>query len=364
MISRIERELLGGFGTALATRPARIVALVVAVLLAGFLSYKAVTNQITETSVLSEDRVSLSRYVDGTAARPFAYRYLTPVLVRFAKDTLQIPALLRMMPDAVQEKAAFLCTKSVAQPVASCDEVVSYAVVAYGTFFCFLLTIYAISNRLFGNVLISLSSLFFSFLLVNSILLLGLSHAYDFTVLMVVSLILLCLERGWTILSVIAIGLGFVAKETIIIYPLAFFFVNLGRLPLLKNVAYFCGTIALFILVHGAIRLHFSDNIGAGHEYYLPLQIYFFTEHITLSILLFMVLSLIVVFYRFPRKAQFLRRASIVILPWFVLYLLFGVQRELRVMVEILPLVVLLVTDSVSRLILGDSIAARPAIEA
>jgi hypothetical protein len=181
---------------------------------------------------------------------------------------------------------------------------------------------------------------------------------------MMVSLILLCLERGWTILSIIAIAIGFAAKETIIIYPLAFFFVNLGRLPLLKNAAYFCGTMVLFILIHGAIRLHFAGNIGAGHEYYLPLQIYFFTEHVTLSILLLLVLSLVVVFYRFPEKGLLLRRASIVILPWFCLYLLFGVQRELRVMVEILPLVVLLATDSVSRLILGDFLAGRRSIEA
>ena len=51
-------------------------------------------------------------------------------------------------------------------------------------------------------------------------------------------------------------------------------------------------------------------------------------------------------------------------MPWFVLYLLFGVQRELRVMFEILPLVVLLATDSVSRLVLGDSLPGRRAIEA
>ena len=51
-------------------------------------------------------------------------------------------------------------------------------------------------------------------------------------------------------------------------------------------------------------------------------------------------------------------------MPWFVLYLLFGVQRELRVMFEILPLVVLLTTDSVSRLILGDALPRRQPIEA
>lgn len=364
MISRIERELLSGFGNIMATRAARIAAFVLAVLLAGFLSYKAVNNQITETSVLSEDRVSLARYVDGTASRPFAYRYLTPVLVRFAQDTLQIPALFRAMPDAVQSKVAFLCTKSIAQPVASCDNVVSYAVVAYGCFFVFLLAIYTISNRLFGNVLISLSSLFFAFLLVNSILLLGLAHAYDFTGLMMVSLILLCLQRGWTILTIVALGIGFAAKETIIIYTLAFFCVNLGRLPLLKNAAYFGATILLFVLVHGAIRLHFAGNMGEGHEYYLPLQIYFFTEHMTLTMLLLLAFSLVAVFYRFPQKDHFLRRSSIVIMPWFVLYLLFGVQRELRVMFEILPLVVLLTTDSVSRLILGDALPRRQPIEA
>jgi hypothetical protein len=181
---------------------------------------------------------------------------------------------------------------------------------------------------------------------------------------MMVSLILLCLQRGWTILTIVALGIGFAAKETIIIYTLAFFCVNLGRLPLLKNAAYFGATILLFVLVHGAIRLHFAGNMGEGHEYYLPLQIYFFTEHMTLTMLLLLAFSLVAVFYRFPQKDHFLRRSSIVIMPWFVLYLLFGVQRELRVMFEILPLVVLLTTDSVSRLILGDALPRRQPIEA
>ncbi len=101
----------------------------------------------------------------------------------------------------------------------------------------------------------------------------------------------------------------------------------------------------LYAIVYGSIVWYFSDNPGAGHEYYLPLQIYFLSEHIYLSMLLFMTFAFIVVFYRFPEKNHVLRRASIVLAPWFVLFMIGGWPRELRTAFEVLPLVLLLAIE-------------------
>jgi hypothetical protein len=99
--------------------------------------------------------------------------------------------------------------------------------------------------------------------------------------------------------------------------------------------------------------MHFSANPGEGHEYYLPGQIYFFTEHILIHFLMPMILGVLLMFYDFPNKPETLRRASIIIAPWFVLYMIGGVPRELRVMFEIMPLVAMLMYDSCVRMVLA-----------
>src|ERR1019366_5719799 len=104
---------------------------------------------------------------------------------------------------------------------------------------------------------------------------------------------------------------------------------------------------------HGLVRAHFGTNPGFGHEYYLPEQIYFFTEQISISWLIPMTVALVLIFHRFGEKDLFLRRASIVIVPWFVLFLVGGVEKELRVVFEVFPLVLLLTIDSLVRLVPG-----------
>ena len=353
MLNRLEQLYLADWGRFATTRPARVAGLLLALMFAAFLSWKAVNNQITETQVLTEDRVSLARYLDGTAFRPFAYRALTPALVNIAEHVIGVPALLRHAPAMVQEKMTGFCSRATAEPRPSCDGVVSYVAVAWGAFLCFLMLIYANVQRLFGNPLISFLSVGFAFLTVNAVLLAKLSHLYDFSVLCGVSLLLLCLQRRWTVLFTLLLPLAFATKETLVLYAGVGLIVNLGHLRPGRNLALFLFQMACFVIVHGAIRWHFSGNAGLGHEYYLPQQISFFTEHIDLTLLLMLLLAAVLVFYNFPAKNEVLRRAAIVIVPWFVLFMIGGEMREVRVTFEILPVLILLAMDSFVQLLCG-----------
>jgi len=361
---RLEDAIADRWRAFVASRSFALLVFIVAVLLSAFLAFKLVGNQITETNLLTESRVSLARYLDGTADRPFAHRVLTPLLVRFAQNVLHVPALVGMLPAVVPQKMAALCALATSEPAPSCDSVTAYFAVAYASVFCFLITIYAMTLRLFGRPVISLLSVGFFYLAVNAVLLLKLSHIYDFGLLLLVSLLLLALEYRKFVLYTVLLALAYANKETTILYAGVFFWVNVGRMKLAQNLLYFGIQILLFVVVHGSIRLYFAGNGGAGHEYYLPLQIYFFTEHIDLPMLLFMVFSVILVFYRFAEKGYLLRRASIVMLPWFVLFMVGGVQRELRVIFEIFPLVLLLATDSLVRFVLTDANPASAAPDA
>ncbi len=176
-----------------ASRSFAILIFIIVVLLSAYLSFKAVGNQITQTNVLVESRVSLARYLDGTADRPFVHRVLTPVLVRFAQNVLHVPALVRMLP-GMQQKMAGFCTRAISEPAPTCDNVTSYFAVAYGYFFVFLIATYAMTLRLFGRPVIAAMAVGFVYEVVNAIILLDLSHIYDFGLLMFVVLLLLALE--------------------------------------------------------------------------------------------------------------------------------------------------------------------------
>ena len=165
--------------------------------------------------------------------------------------------------------------------------------------------------------------------------------------------LLLCLEYRRLMLFTALLAVGFLTKETLVLYAGTALFVNLGRIPLARNLLYFVIQIVLFVVVHGAVRAHFAGNPGEGHEYYLPGQIFFFTEHIVLQILLPMLFATLLVFYDFHNKPETIRRASVIIAPWLVLFMIGGVPKELRVMLEIYPVVLLLMYDSCVRLVLG-----------
>jgi hypothetical protein len=344
---------LGDWEARLRLPPIRAALLLLAVLLAGFLSFKAVGNQITETQLLREDRVSLATYLDGTAYKPFVYRLLNPALVRLAQDA-GAPALLRALPEPIAGKLPGWCAAATSSPAPTCDQVAAYAAVAGAEFFAFLLLIHAICLRLFGgNPLVALFGLGFAFLGVNAVLLLKLSHVYDFGVLMFVSLLLLCLQRGWALAFTLLLPFAFLTKETLILYAGAFFLADLGRRDPGRTALLFLVQIVSFAVLHGLARNWFETNPGLGHEYYLPEQIHFFTEQIGISWLLLLTFGFVLVFYRFGEKDRMLRRASIVLVPWFVLFLIGGVEKELRVAIEVVPLLLLLSIDSLLRLVPG-----------
>jgi hypothetical protein len=351
-----ERLLLGDWGTRLSSRSWQTVFLILALALAGLLSLAAVSDQITETSVLHEDRVSLASFMAGTAAQPFAYRIVTPLLMQVAQHVLHIPSVLSALPGPLAAKLPQWCAVATSNPLPTCDTVTTYVAVAFAYCFCFLMLFYAMGLRLFaGNPLISLLGMYYAYIGVNTILLLRLSHMYDFGTLLFATLLLLCLERGWNIAFTLIMPVAFLTKETLVLYCSAFFLANLGRMPFARNVALTVTQIVSFVVLYGLVMLHFSGNAGGGHEYYLPDELRLFLQEITLGQWLPLLFALVVTFYGFRDKNPTLRRSCIVLLPWFAAALLGGEKKELRVMFEVLPLILLLSMDSLVQLILGTT---------
>ena len=350
----VERALSGGGRGPLRHPAARTGFLLIAAALCAFLSYEAVGNQLTSTGLLHEDRVSLASYLDGTASRPFAFRVVTPALVNFAQNVLGLPALLRALPGPLATHLPEWCAAASSDPRPTCDNIAAYVAVAGAYFFGFLMIVCATCLRLFGSdPLTALLGAAFAFLVVNATLLMGLSHLYDFGVLMFAALLIYCLERQWNIAFTLLLPLAFLTKETLVLYGAGFFMVNLGRIGFGRLVAFAAVQLASFVVLHGLVRRQFAGNPGGGHEYYLPDQIVFLTQEITLARLIPMLVVFVLLFYGFARKQIVLRRTCIVFLPWLALAMLFGYKKEVRIAMEVLPLVALLGIDSLVQMVTG-----------
>jgi hypothetical protein len=280
-----------------------------------------------------------------------------------AQNVLHAPAILAALPGPLATKLPQWCALATSTPLPTCDNVAAYFTVASAYCFGFLMLIYAFGLRLFArNPLISLLAMYFSFVAVNAILLLHLSHMYDFGTLMFATLLLLCLERGWNIAFTLILPVAFLTKETLVLYSSAFFMANIGRIGFARNAALTLTQVVSFVVLYGVVMWHFSDNPGGGHEYYLPDQFRFFMQEITVVQFLLAMVALVLVFYGFRHKNPALRRSCIVLLPWFGAAMLGGEKKELRVMLEVVPLPLLLSMDSLVQMILGST-SRRPAIE-
>jgi hypothetical protein len=270
---------------------------------------------------------------------------------------LDAPSIQRALPSPIAAKLPRWCELVTSTPQPSCDNVSAYFAVAGTLCFGFFMLIYAMCLRLFaGNPLISLLGMMFSFVGVNAILLLRLSHAYDFGVLMFATLLLICLERGWNIAFTLILPVAFLTRETLVLYASAFFMTNLGRIGFARNVALTVTQIVSFAVLYGLVVWHFSGNPGGGHEYYPPDQLRFLLQEITLSQWLLTLVALILTFCGFRNKTPVLRRSCIVLLSWLIAAMMGGEKKELRVMFEVLPLILLLSMDPLTQLILGTKV--------
>jgi hypothetical protein len=129
----------------------------------------------------------------------------------------------------------------------------------------------------------------------------------------------------------------------------------LGRVCLARNIALTATQIVSFVVLNGLVIWYFSGNPGGGHEYYLPDEIRLFLQEITMLQFLLVMVALVLTFYGFRNKNPTLRRSCIVLLPWFAAAATGGEKKELRVIFEVLPLILLLSMDSLVQLILGTT---------
>jgi len=335
------------------SRPSRVLCLVLAVLLGLGLAGNAVTNQVSETWVLVENRVSLARYLDGTATRPFAHRVLMPALVRAVEAGVVRPGLL---PAPAREQIAKLCALATATPRASCDNVVAYVLAGGAACFVYLMLIGACAWVMFGLPWLSLAAVVAAYLLANSIIMLRVSHLYDFAVLAAGAALMLAMLAGRPLAFTVLLPVALLSKETLALYIAGFAWTWLGRMPWRDLAGWLAAQVAIFLAVYIAVTRSFRDNPGGAFESYLGGQLRFLADKIDLSAFLLLCVAGVLLFHQFAEKPYVLRRMAVMIPAWCVFFLVGCYPGEIRNVFEILPLLLILSMDTMAVLICGPHV--------
>jgi len=290
---------------------------------------------------LGFSRASFVEMVNGTASRPFVHRTLVPSLARLGAGLL--PRHWKGRVDAWIDR--FLPTRVLREKWPRGFEL-EYAL-ALALIFLSLLGFMAVMGRevqgfyrpspwardLLPAAAVSLLPVFF---------LSGTHFVYDFPALFFFTLLLSLLRRRRWLWFYPLYGLALLNKETALLVCLLFALHFFSRMPRRRYIVHLTAMIALFALVKLGLTLAFADNPGPLLENHFRENLFTLITPFPLGRALEVALVLLLLFRGFRKKPEFLRHALILVVPFALLQLFFGVVGEPRVYYEVYPVLFLL----------------------
>ena len=290
---------------------------------------------------LGFERASFMEMVNGSASRPFVHRTLVPSLARLGAGLL--PRRWKERVDVGIDR--FLPPRVLRQEWPRGYELEH--TLALALIFLSLLGFMAVMGRevqgfyrpspwardLLPVAAVSVLPVFF---------LSGTHFVYDFPALFFFTLLLALLWRqrwGW---FYPLYGLALLNKETPLLLCLLFALHFFSRMPRRRYIAHLTAMVALFALVKLGLTLAFADSPGPLLENHFRENLFTLITPFPLGRVLEVALVLLLLFQGFRKKPEFLRHALVLVVPFFLLQLFFGVVGEPRVYYEVYPVLFLL----------------------
>lgn len=302
------------------------------------LAVQLTEKQMRDTQMLVEDRVSLERYLTGTAEKPFAFRVLVPFLVR---------SIDRLVPEAAQREIGnqtfFSQTlPDILPPGASRFQYKSLALVLVLSLLAYAAIGWITCRRLFTpSVWFSQAVPVLYVATLIPFLTGGLGHIYDFAVLAFTAALLLCLLTGRHAAYLVLFAVSCLNKETTLLMTLAYAACYWDRLPRRFLGGMLLAQFAIFAAIQGTIRWVYAANDGEGIDLWWRFQLNWLTSRSFSECAAFLVI-LFLLAYRFDEKPEPVRRACILLVPQLVLFFVASWSGELRNLYEVVPLLMLL----------------------
>ena len=326
-------------------RGLRVASIVMVLGLAFLLTYA----QMTRTQMLGETRVSLERYLDGTADRPFVYRVLVPRAIIVLKAIVP-EAVVRPIATSRLFDHMLVKSREGADPV-------SYFYLS--VILMASLTGYAIVGqrlwlRLFPDgrrsalVPVGLLVLILPFIAEHH------GHIYDFSVLFFMMTLLYLIATHRHALFLLTLAISMLNKETTVLILIAYAAYFVDRLPV-KTLFLMIGAQQIaFLLIYLGLRQHFAPNSGQAMETWIRQQVAWFFS-LPFTDFLSYLGGMLLIGLRWPEKPMVLRRSAWMIAPHLALFLVGALPGEFRNLYESLPLLSLLILRNIQMLVSGSS---------
>ncbi|MCW8803405.1 MAG: hypothetical protein OQK57_03320, partial [Ignavibacteriaceae bacterium] len=309
------------------------------------------------------ERAMFSEMVYGTAWKPFVYRTLLPTTVRLISEVIPESIHYRVSEKVEGSKSMMLVLGKFKW---ESEYITEYIIALILMYFSLLGFIY-VFRKLFDEIYAS--PLWFKNL-ISIIMLLALptmfqyySYLYDFPTLLLFTLGLLLLsQRKWNYFLV----LFFIAcfnKETIILLTMIFA-IHFYKDDKVKRKLYY-QLIAVQLIIFGVVKILlytlFNNNPGGFVEFHLIDRNYLLFNGYSLMTFVTLLIVLLSIFNKWNEKPKFLKDSLWIALPLLILTLFLGFFDELRDYYEVFPVVVLLISLNIAK-ILGAELSNKSKI--
>jgi len=308
-----------------------------------------VAAQLYHTDIFKFQEIGLVRYLNGSADKPFAYRVLTPWLVRMVRAAhLPMPSI-----PTLQSTVLATCAARKSNLVAACGDLQAYATVAWTFATSLLISMYLLALGILRQAGWAFVAYVATGLVVNAFLSAGYSNIYDFPVPFFATLLFALAVWQRDILFLVALIPSILTKESLFLFVPVYAMIGYGARPTPKVVVNFGVQFVIFIVIYVTERMAFANNDGFPMYHNVIGHVAYIGEKGSVTALLTLAVFIILLFYRYLEKPRSLQRGLMVRPIMFALYIYGGNPGEFRILLDILPIVLLPAVHSLRHLTTG-----------
>ncbi|OGU69978.1 MAG: hypothetical protein A2W30_07360 [Ignavibacteria bacterium RBG_16_36_9] len=303
-----------------------------------------------------------SEMVDGTAWKPFVYRTLLPTTVRLISEVVPIEIHNTF---TTKVESSFFLTQVLEKFKWESEFITEYLVAMVLMYLTLLGFVFAF-RKLFDAIYSS--PLWFKNI-ISIILLLAIpamfqpqysNYIYDFSSLFLFTLGLLLLRQKKWRYFLILFFISCFNKETVILLTMIFAIHFYKDAEISRKLYY--QLIAAQLMIFAAIKILlyilFMNNPGGFVEFHLIDRNYLLFNGYSLTTFIVLLIIFLSIFSKWNEKPKFLKDALWIAVPLLILTLFLGFFDELRDYYEVFPIVVLLISFNIAK-ILGVEIADK-----
>jgi len=310
------------------------------------LAFLALVHFCRTSGVGGHGPAKIDRMLTGTAYRPYVFRILLPVVANLFAPLLDSHLALRIgIKSEIALGAGFF------QSRLNGTTYPSQGVLILGMMYLSLIGFAITMRHLIGRLGYTAVAQYLAppVLLVGTTIFMRFGYIYDLTTLCLFSLSLLMMSiRRW-VAYLLVFALATLNKETSIFLVLIFALYCFSRLPRRRFYLLSIVQLGLYAFFQGTIRYVYRNNPGTTVQWHLTSQLEALKQTALqmpgalVSASAFVLALAALVIYGWAKKPPLLRTA-IWILPCFlVLYAAWGYPGEIRVMLEVYPILALLI---------------------